>query len=69
MHIDRIASEWLTSTIELQRHSSILGDIAVQFPKDELNLIEAIFDKASVRPRNIILARYEKIFRASARTF
>ena len=62
MHIDRIASEWQTSTIELQRHSSIFGDIAVQFPKDDLNLIEAIFNKASVRPRNIVLARYEKYF-------
>ena len=42
------------SMIELQRHSSIFGDTAVQFPKDDLNLIEAIFDEASVRPRNII---------------
>ena len=42
---------------ELQRHSSIFGDTAVQFPKDDLNLIEAIFDEASVRPRNIVLAR------------
>ena len=49
-------SEWRTSTIELQRNSSIFGDIAVQFPKDDLNLIEAIFDKASVRLRNIVLA-------------
>ena len=48
--------------IELQRHSSIFGDTAVQFPKDDLNLIEAIFDEASVRPRNIVLARYEKYF-------
>ena len=46
--------------IELQRHSSIFGDTTVQFPKDDLNLIEAIFDKASVRRRNIVLARYEK---------
>ena len=48
--------------IELQRHSFIFGDSAVQFPKDDLNLIDAIFDKASVRPRNIVLARYEKYF-------
>ena len=39
--------------IELQRH---FGDTAVQFPKDYLNLIEAMFDKASVCPRNIMLA-------------
>ncbi len=45
------------SMIELQRHSFIFGDTAVQFPKDDLNLIEAIFDKASVRPRSIVLAR------------
>ena len=50
------------SMIELQRHSSIFGVTAVQFPKDDLNLIEAIFDEASVRPRNIVLARYEKYF-------
>ena len=48
--------------IELQRHSSIFGDTAVQFLKDDLNLIDAIFDKACVRPRNIVLARYEKYF-------
>ena len=42
--------------IELQRHSSIFGDTAVQFPKDDLNLIEAIFYKAGVHPRNIVLA-------------
>ena len=48
--------------VELQRHSSIYGDTAVQFPKDDLNLIEAIFDEASVRPRNIVLARYKKYF-------
>lgn len=39
--------------IELQRH---FGDTAVQFPKDDLNLIEAMFDKAIVRPCNIMLA-------------
>ena len=61
-HIDRIVSEWQTSMIKLQHHSSIFGDTAVQFPKDELNLIEAIFDKASVHPRNIVLARYDKYF-------
>ena len=33
-----------------------------QFPKDDLNLIEAIFDEASVHPRNIVLTRYEKYF-------
>ena len=33
--------------IELQRHSSIFGDTAVQFLKDDLNLIDAIFDKAA----------------------
>ena len=43
--------------IELQRHSSIFGDTSVQFPKDDLNLIEAIFDEASVCLRNIILER------------
>ena len=43
--------------IELQRHLSIFGDTAVQFLKDNLNLIEAIFAKASVRPRNIVLER------------
>ena len=48
--------------IKLQQHTSIFGNTAVQFPKDDLNLIEAIFDKASVRPRNIVLTRYEKYF-------
>ena len=48
--------------IELQRHSSIFGDTAVQFLKDDLNLIDAIFDKACVHPRNIVLPRYEKYF-------
>ena len=48
--------------IELQRHSSIFGDTTVQFPKEDLNLIEAMFDVASVRSRNIVLARYEKYF-------
>ena len=43
--------------IEMQHHLSIFGNTAVQFPKDNLNLIEAIFDEASVRPRNIVLAR------------
>ncbi len=47
---------------ELQRYSSIFGVTVVQFLKDDLNLIEAIFDKASVRPRNIVLVRYEKYF-------
>ena len=50
------------STIELQHHSSIFGDIAVHFPRNNLNLIVANFDKASVRPRIIALARYEKYF-------
>ena len=31
-----------------------------QFPKDDLNLIEVILDKASIRPHNIVLTRYEK---------
>ena len=48
--------------IELKRHASIFCDIAVQFPKDDLNLIEVIFDKASVRPPDIILARYTNYF-------
>ena len=61
-HIDQIVSEWQTSMIELQHHSSIFGDIAVQFPKDDLNLIGAIFDKVSVRPRDIVLARYQKYY-------
>ena len=56
-HIDRILNEWQTSMIELQRHSFVFGDTRVQFPKDDLNLIEAIFDKASVRLRNIILTK------------
>ena len=42
--------------IKLQLHSSIFGDATVQFSKDDLNLIEAIFDKASARPRSIVLA-------------
>ena len=41
--------------IELQHHSSIFGDATVQFSKEDLNLIESIFNKASVRPRNIVL--------------
>ena len=48
--------------IELQRHWSIFGDTAVQFLKDDLNLIDAIFDKACVRPRTIVLVKYEKYF-------
>ena len=61
-HIDQIVSEWQTSMLELQRHSSIFGDTVVQFMKDDLDLIEVIFDKASVRLRNIVLARYEQYF-------
>ena len=48
--------------IELQRHSFIFGDTKIQFLKDDLNLIEEIFDKASVRMCNIVLVRYEKYF-------
>ena len=46
--------------IELQHHSSIFCNTAVQVPKDDVNLIEVIFDKASVRPRNIVLTRYKR---------
>ena len=56
LHIDQIVSKLLTSLIKLQRHSSVFGDATIQFPNDDLELIEAIFAKASVRPRNIVLA-------------
>ena len=56
-----MSESWM-SMIELQPHLSIFGDTTVQCLKDDLNLIEAIFDKASVHPRNIVLASYEKYF-------